>query len=72
MKSKKLILARDPFGIKPLYYSKQNNIFYFASTIKAILSIDNLNFKKSERGIVSYYLWGNVQEPFTLYKNIFN
>ena len=67
---KKLILARDPFGIKPLYYSKHNNIFYFASTIKAILSIDDLNFKKSDKGIVSYYLWGNVQEPFTLYDNI--
>ena len=59
---KKLILARD-HGIKPLYYSKHNNIFYFASTIKAILSIDDLNFKKSDKGIVSYYLWGNVREP---------
>ncbi len=67
---KKLILARDPFGIKPLYYTKKNNIFYFASEIKSILSIDNLNFKKSEKGIVSYFLWGNVQEPFTLYKDI--
>ena len=68
--NKKLILVRDPFGIKPLYYTKKDNIFYFASEIKSILSIDNLNFKKSEKGIVSYFLWGNVQEPFTLYKDI--
>ena len=67
---KELVLARDPFGIKPLYYAKKNNIYYFASSINSILSIYNLNFKKSDKGIVSYYLWGNVQEPFTLYEDI--
>ncbi len=70
IKKKKMILARDPFGIKPLYYTKKNNVFYFASEIKSILSINNLTFKKSEKGIVSYFLWGNVQEPFTLYNEI--
>jgi len=67
---KKLILARDPFGIKPLYYTQEKNIFYFASQIKSLLSINNLSFQKSEAAIVSYYLWGNIQEPLTLYKEI--
>ena len=67
---KKLILARDPFGIKPLYYSKKNGIYYFASQVKSLLSIEDISFSKSEAGIVSYYLWGNIQEPFTLYKDI--
>ena len=67
---KQILLARDPFGIKPLYYTKKNNVLYFASQIKSLLSIENLSFEKSERGIVSYYLWGNIQEPFTLYKDI--
>ena len=67
---KELFLARDPFGIKPLYYTKKNNIYYFASTINSILSVDNLSFKKSDKGIVSYYLWGNIQEPHTLYEDI--
>ena len=31
---KKLILARDPFGIKPLYYTKKNGVCYFASQVK--------------------------------------
>ena len=66
----KLILARDPLGIKPLYYIQNNNVIYFASQIKSLLSIDDIQFKKSEAGLVSYYLWGNVQDPFTLYDNI--
>ncbi len=69
-RNNKLILTRDPFGIKPLYYTISNGVIYFASQIKSILSIENLNFKYSDAGIVSYYLWGNLPESFTLYKNI--
>ena len=69
-KNNKLLIARDPFGIKPLYYTIFNGVFYFASQIKSLLSIKNLKFEYCDAGIVSYYLWGNVQEPFTLYKNI--
>ena len=68
--NKKLIIARDPFGIKPLYYAKINNVIYFASQIKSILSINDHKFNLSDAGIVSYHLWGNVQEPHTLYKDI--
>ena len=69
---KKLILARDPFGIKPLYYLKKNNILFFASQLKSILSIDKLSFEKSGKSILDYYLWGNIREPFTLYKNVYS
>ena len=69
-KNKKIIFGRDPFGIKPLYYLNQNGVFYFASQIKTLLSIDNLSHKISNSGLVSYYLWGHVQEPKTLFKNI--
>ena len=67
---KKIVLARDPFGIKPLYYCMFNEVLYFASEIKSLLSIENLSFNQSNLGIVSYYLWGNIQDPFTLYKEI--
>ena len=67
---KKLILARDPFGIKPLYYSNKNGVFYFASQAKSLLTIDDISSNKSEAGILSYYLWGNISEPLTLYKDI--
>ena len=69
---KELILARDPFGIKPLYYSKKNNILFFASQVKSILSIDNLSFEKSGKHVLDYYLWGNINEPYTIYKDIYS
>lgn len=69
---KKLFLARDPFGIKPLYYLKMNGSYIFASQVKSLLSIENIKFEHSNASIVSYYLWGNIQEPYSLYKNIFS
>ena len=66
----KLILARDPFGIKPLYYSNKDGIYYFASQVKSLLSINEIGSSYSNAGIVSFYLWGNLQDPFTLYKDI--
>ena len=41
LKKKTLLLARDPFGIKPLYYTHKNNVFYFASELKTITSATN-------------------------------
>ncbi len=70
LKKRKLILARDPFGIKPLYFSKKNGICYFASQVKSLLSINDIDTNYSDAGLVSFYLWGNIQEPYTLYKNI--
>ena len=70
IKKKKLILARDPFGIKPLYYSIKSGVFYFASQVKSLLSLDNISDQKSEAGIVSYHLWGHIQQPYTIYKDI--
>ena len=60
LKKRKLILARDPFGIKPLYFSKKNGICYFASQVKSLLSINDIDASYSDAGLVGYYLWGNI------------
>ena len=70
IEQEKLILARDPFGIKPLYYSIKNGVFYFASEAKSLLFAPSISNEFSNVGLVSYYLWGNMQEPHTLYKDI--
>jgi len=42
---RQLILSRDRFGVKPLYYSRVKNRMYFASELKAFSRIDGLSFE---------------------------
>ena len=43
IESKKTFIARDHFGIKPLFYTKINQTLYFASELKTLVSIPNFN-----------------------------
>lgn len=54
-KNKELFLARDHFGIKPLYYTIKNNNFIFASEIKAILKHNEVERKIDETGICELF-----------------
>jgi len=69
-KKHSLFLARDPFGIKPLYYSDDGQSFRFASQVKALLKGGGIDTAPQPAGHVGFYLWGYVPEPYTLYKNI--
>lgn len=66
---KGLFLARDPFGIKPLYYSDDGFTLRFASQVKALLA-GGVNHNPDPAGHVGFFLWGSVPEPYTLYKGI--
>lgn len=65
-----LLLARDPYGIKPLYYSIQNGILRFASQVKALEASGALSLDPDPAGIVGFLLWGSVPEPFTIRRAI--
>lgn len=65
-----LFLARDPFGIKPLYFSENKGSIRFASQVKALLAGGEVDDSIDSAGLVGYFLWGHVPEPFTLYKGI--
>ncbi len=54
-KQKSLFLARDNFGIKPLYYAKMNDTFMFASEIKALLEHPNFT-KELNKKLLGPYL----------------
>lgn len=66
-----LTLARDKFGIKPLYYYWDGNIFIFASEIKAILASDLIKKSINQLGIWDYLTRRYVPGPHTIWKNIF-
>jgi asparagine synthase (glutamine-hydrolysing) len=65
-----LFLARDPFGIKPLYYANDGQTFRFASQVKALLAANEIDTAPEPAGLVGFLLMGSVPEPFTLYRNI--
>jgi asparagine synthase (glutamine-hydrolysing) len=67
-----LFLARDPLGIKPLYYSQTADGFVFASEVRALLASEAVAREISPDSLTSYFLFGSVSEPVTLLKNVFS
>lgn len=65
-----LFLARDPYGIKPLYYADDGWTFRFASQVKALLVGGQVSRDPEPAGLAGFYLWGSVPEPFTIYRSI--
>ena len=65
-----LLLARDPLGIKPLYYSDSGHTIRIASQVKTILAAGGVDTSPEPAGHVGFFLWGHVPEPFTLFKGI--
>lgn len=65
-----IFLARDPFGIKPLYIADDGKTLRFASQVKALLAGGRIDTTVEPAGHVGFYLWGHVPEPYTLYKGI--
>jgi hypothetical protein len=71
-RSRLLFLARDPYGIKPLYYARISQGVLFASQVKALLASGRLVSRECEpAGLAGFYLWGSVPEPWTLYRDVF-
>jgi len=69
-RKKGLFLARDPFGIKPLYYSDDGSVFRTASQVKALLKGGHTDTSPEPAGHVGFFLWGHVPSPYTLYRGI--
>jgi len=65
-----LFLARDPYGIKPLYVSDSGGTVRFASQVKALLAGGAIAREPEPAGVVGFHLFGHVPEPFTLYRDI--
>ena len=65
-----LFLARDPFGIKPLYYYDDGHTFKAASQVRALLAGGAIDTTPEPAGHVGFFIWGHIPEPFTLYRKI--
>ena len=70
LERRRLFLARDPYGIKPLYYADDGRTFRFASQVKALLAGGGIDDARDPAGVVGFHLFGSVPEPLTLYRRI--
>ena len=65
-----LLLSRDPFGIKPLYYADDGKTLRFASQVKALLAGGAVDTSPQAAGHAGFFLWGYVPEPYTLFQGV--
>ena len=69
-KKHRLVLARDRYGIKPLYYTIQNGVLVFASEIKGILAIQDGKFSINRQACYDYFGLCFMPEPHTAFQEI--
>ena len=65
-----MFCARDPFGIKPLYYADDGNTLRVASQVKALTAGGFAGKGDNAAGHAGFFLFGYVPEPHTLYEDI--
>tara|TARA_B110000483_G_scaffold49126_1_gene61188 strand:+ start:4711 stop:6615 length:1905 start_codon:yes stop_codon:yes gene_type:complete len=70
IREKKLLLARDHFGVKPLYYTSNEIDFTFSSELKSIIHSQKINKDIDYKSMVAHltYMWS--PSPRTMFKNI--
>ena len=70
IRQKKLLLARDRFGIKPLYYWQDRRDLYFGSELKCLLSVDRYERQMDLQSVSEFFTFKYVPGPRTIYKGI--
>ncbi|MBN2254269.1 MAG: asparagine synthase (glutamine-hydrolyzing) [Deltaproteobacteria bacterium] len=69
-KKNKLILARDRYGAKPLYYTVRNEVLAFASEVKALLQVEGITASLDMHALCDYFTFQNTFGDRTLFKDI--
>lgn len=68
--TRKVLIARDPLGIKPLYIAKQNNLWMISSEVRSILASGLIAPEPDRAAVATLMAYGAVQEPLTFFKGI--
>ncbi len=69
--NQELIIARDPFGIKPVYYFVNNNTFIFGSEVKTILLNKEVTRGVDTAALYNFFTFTYVPSPYTVFKDIY-
>jgi len=65
-----VLLARDPFGIKPLYFAEVHGGLVFASELRTILASGLVERRVDARAAAGFFQTGSVPEPLTLVEGV--
>lgn len=68
--TRELFLARDRYGVKPLYYAEAGPVFLFGSEIKSLLQHDGLAAAVSPAHLLEYFTFQNVFTEGTLFAGV--
>jgi asparagine synthase (glutamine-hydrolysing) len=68
--AKRAFAARDPYGIKPLYYASTPTGVLIGSQVKALLATGEISAAPDARAQAGFWMLGNVPEPHTWYRDV--
>ena len=66
----RLVLARDPFGQKPLYLWRRSGLLAFASELKALAGLPGFSRKVSQAALASYLQFRYVPAPMSIFEGV--
>ncbi len=67
---KQLLLARDRYGIKPVYYCQSGNTFLFGSEVKALIAHPAFKTTVDQEALLEYFTFQNFFTDRTLFKDV--
>lgn len=70
LKAERIFLARDQFGIKPLYYLNNYNCFAFASEIQALRQLKQIELDLDLKAIDQYLALQYIPAPYTAFEQL--
>ncbi|MCR4327254.1 MAG: asparagine synthase (glutamine-hydrolyzing) [Nanoarchaeota archaeon] len=70
LEKEKLYLGRDRYGIKPLYYFKDDKMLLFASEVKAFLNHPGFKVELDKETLLEYFTFQNIFSNKTLFKGV--
>ncbi len=67
---RRLFIARDPMGIKPLYYAQTGSFFIIASEVRSLLGTGLVPSRIDRAGLLNFLTFGSAYDPQTLIEGI--